>query len=120
MRNIYKIFEIDANYSRLKATWRFLQMSKRVSMNNYDLLLENYMILIDKDVRDLYIKMNPQKHFTHIGEVDDFLNKHNTYIKMKGLIDENLRSCNRNNPLSVVVCLNYRAICPFTTKHKVC
>jgi len=57
-------------------------MSKRVSMSNYDLLLENYMILIDKDVRDLYIKMNPQKHFTHIGEVDDFLNKHNTYIKM--------------------------------------
>ena len=113
MKHIYNTFEIQPNYSRLSATWRFLQMSKRVSMNNYDLLLENYMILIDKDVRDLYIKMNPQKHFTHTGEVDDFLNKQKTYIKMKNLIDEKLGSCDRTNSLSVVFCLNFKALVSF-------
>ena len=72
-------------------------MANKVSMDNYDLLLENYMILIDKEIRELYIKMNPQKHFTHSGEVDDFLNKHNTYKKMKNLINEKLGSCDRTN-----------------------
>ena len=113
MRNIYKIFEIDANYTRLNVTWRFLQMSKQVSMKNYDLLLENYVILIDKDVRILYLKMNPQKRFTHLGELDDFLNKHKTYIKMKSLIDEKLGFCNRNNPLSVVFTLLRKELSPF-------
>ena len=65
--------------------------SRRITTNNYDLLLENYMILIDKDIRDLYIKMNPQKYFTHKGDIDDFQNKHNTYIKMNNLIDEKLK-----------------------------
>jgi len=89
-------------------------MSKKVTMNNYDLLLENYMILIDKEIRYLYIKMNPQKRFSHTGEVDDFLNKHATYIKMKNLIEDKLSSYNRYKPLSVVLYLNYKAIFPFT------
>ena len=110
MKHIYNTFDIQPNYSRLSATWRFLKMANKVSMDNYDLLLESYIILIDKDVRDLYIKMNPQKNFSHSGEVDDFLNKHQTYIKMKNLINEKLGSCDRNNPLSVVFCLNFKAL----------
>ena len=113
MKHIYTTFSIDASYSKLEATRKFIKQSKGLSNESYEALLEQYIILIDKDVRILYLKMNPQKRFTHLGELDDFLNKHKTYIKMKSLIDEKLGFCNRNNPLSVVFTLLRKELSPF-------
>tara|TARA_B110000902_G_C13774592_1_gene385687 strand:+ start:38 stop:385 length:348 start_codon:yes stop_codon:yes gene_type:complete len=114
MRHIYNAFSIDAKYSKLEATKQFIKLSRGMSNENYDLLLEQYMILIDEDVRNYYKKINSLKRFSNTQEVEGFINNQTTYAKMKALIDERLGACNRNNISSVVFTLLRKEIYDFS------
>ena len=110
MNHIYNTFSIDSNYSKLQATIRFLKLSRSISIENYDQLLEHYLILIDKQVRAVYFRLNTQKRFRNISELTDFMNNEKTYAKMKDLINDKLGDVNRTKPISVVLYLNFKAI----------
>ena len=105
MKIIYNAFSIDTNYSKLEASKQFVKLSKELSNESYDLLLEQYIILIDEDVRRYYKKVNSQARFSNTREIEDFLNKRKTYAKMKILIDEKLGSCNRKSISSILFTL---------------
>ena len=79
---------------------------------NYDLLLENFMILIDKDVRDLYKQMNTRKKLRCYDEDGDLLNRHRAYMKMKKCIANKLKGCNPKKPMRVVLHLHIKGLYP--------
>lgn len=115
MRHIYQALGLKSNYTRYSASRRFLKLAtKSLSLKDYEILLENYMILIDEDIRTLYKKMNINKNFTTHKDVNDFLKRHDSYERMKLLIEQKLQGANIRNPYSVIYHLNKKILCPFS------
>ena len=105
MKQLYKSWSINSKYSKLEVTKQFVKLSRGISSENYDVLLEQYIVLIDNDVKSLYKKINSQARFSNTLEIEEFLNKREIYAKMKILIDEKLGSCNRKSISSILFTL---------------